>query len=136
MSFLSRLAFVPGAAAALAPKCPLCVAAYASALGVGAAADWVSRSGALLTALVAAAVTFTLGALLVRARRAGSYAPLFIAGAAAILTMGIRAGAALPGMAFVAVGLFAAAGILSARAAARARERSRRLLVPRCCRRA
>ena len=57
MAARARYAIIPLMLAALVPKCPLCVAAYASAIGLGAVA-------ALLPA-IARAAEVTLGLVLV-----------------------------------------------------------------------
>lgn len=72
---LARVAWLPALAGALVPKCPMCVAAYLSAIGAGAsaasaAAPAIVRAGHVAVILAVA----VLGArLLVRARRARRY---------------------------------------------------------------
>ena len=61
---------------ALVPKCPLCLAAYLSVIGVtaGAAVPWIR----VLQPAIAIAAVLTLGAVVLRlARRARRYLPRY-----------------------------------------------------------
>jgi hypothetical protein len=81
---------VPALALALVPKCPLCLAAYLSVIGLtaGAAAPWLR----VLQPVLAIAAVLTLGAVVVRlARRASSTLPLL----AVVIAAGIAAEVAL-----------------------------------------
>jgi hypothetical protein len=42
LGVLARVAWLPALAGSLVPKCPMCVAAYSSAIGAGASADGAS----------------------------------------------------------------------------------------------
>src|ERR1051325_8023837 len=93
------LAVAPAAALAMLPKCPLCLIAYLSAIGIGASA--VPLAGAVypIAGVIAAATACVLGVWLVRrVRRSRRVVPplavaLAVAGTAIVLVVG--AGGAL-----------------------------------------
>ncbi|WP_164012272.1 hypothetical protein [Pyxidicoccus trucidator] len=77
---LAGAALLPTLVAALLPKCPVCIAVYLSAFGLGAsiaqdAAPWVLRAANGLAAAVLGLVLFRLG---MRARRSRRYGPLAV----------------------------------------------------------
>lgn len=93
-------ALVPGLAAAVLPKCPLCLAAYLSVIGVSAsaAAPWVQVLHPASIVVAAIAVGVVLARLVRRSRltrRSWRYPPVLAvvaaAGVAAVITL--RAGA-------------------------------------------
>jgi hypothetical protein len=94
-----RSAILPALAAALIPKCPFCVAAYLSLLGMSSAAAGtiapVVRAGLLVIAWIAIAlILLPLGRLALRSR---DHAPLLVVTATACAALALSvAGAPLP----------------------------------------
>ncbi|MFP2905925.1 hypothetical protein ACLESD_12875 [Pyxidicoccus sp. 3LFB2] len=75
----SLAAFLPALVAALLPKCPMCIAVYLSAAGIGAsvaqgAAPWVLRVAYGVAFAVLGLLGFRLGMRAWRARRYGPFA--------------------------------------------------------------
>ncbi len=114
----SRLFLLSSLALALAPKCPLCVLAYAGFLGSSVTLAWsvAASYGRWIAPVTAVGLALTVGAIAVQARHGRGKAPVGLALAAAFAIQAGKFLLAQPALVVLGMAALAAAAVWGSRA--------------------